>query len=236
MDYRPIDLRNPINRQHPLARGLVARWVCLPGWMGGNTWLDLMGLNHGTLTQMGVNCGWRGTTRPGGFGHMLYDGVTMLERVAVPAIATGTNFTIAAWCNVLAFNNGSFGTILTNSAGNVGLFLNLFGGSNYLDWFSGASFRSATTFALNTWDHFAVTVAGSAVSFYVNGQAAGTDTHGASFTTNCIGGDPQGDRCNMQQDDVCLYSRVLSANEMYATYTDSLTGRYAAFNRVRAAA
>ncbi len=48
-----INLRSPANRRHRLCpdRGW---WMALPGWMGGSKFYDLLGLNHGTLTNMGT--------------------------------------------------------------------------------------------------------------------------------------------------------------------------------------
>ena len=94
----PIDLRDPLVREHPLNRGLVAKWLCLPGLDGGNRWFDVCGLNHGTLTNMTTagTSGWGPTTRPGGFGEMRFDGTD--DSIATTASISGLSVcTTSMW-------------------------------------------------------------------------------------------------------------------------------------------
>lgn len=60
---------NAVNRSAPLNRGLVSWWMTLPNRLGGggNTFRDLMGRNHGTLTNGPT---WSGNRRLGGFGSI----------------------------------------------------------------------------------------------------------------------------------------------------------------------
>jgi hypothetical protein len=58
-----INLACPVNRSHPLARGLVSFWLPLPGRMGRIYLDDIAGRNHGTLTNGPT---WVGG--PNGFG------------------------------------------------------------------------------------------------------------------------------------------------------------------------
>ena len=48
----PVNTADPVNRHHPLNSKLAAWWLPLPGLDGGRQLYDLMGLNHGTLTNM----------------------------------------------------------------------------------------------------------------------------------------------------------------------------------------
>ena len=47
---RYIDLGNPV-ADHPLNRGLVGWWLCLPGSAAGSRYFDLCGNHHGTLVN-----------------------------------------------------------------------------------------------------------------------------------------------------------------------------------------
>jgi hypothetical protein len=71
--HLPVFGPDPVNRAHPLNDGLVTWWLTLPPTDGGLRWYDLLGLNHGTLANFGAGFGWRGTTRPGGFGQLTFD-------------------------------------------------------------------------------------------------------------------------------------------------------------------
>jgi hypothetical protein len=90
---------NPVNGRHFLNRGRVAWWLPLPHLYGGGRLYDLKGLNHATLNAMGgASNGWRPTTRPGGWGHLLTDGTAGYVSAPVPAgIGGATAATIAGW-------------------------------------------------------------------------------------------------------------------------------------------
>lgn len=68
--------RYVLNKNHPLNIGKVAWWLIRPDNYGSNRLIDIVGQNHGTLTNMTTAAsGWRGTTRLGGLGSLLFDGV-----------------------------------------------------------------------------------------------------------------------------------------------------------------
>ena len=100
-----IDWMNPVNWQHPLARGLQA-WLCLlPGRTYGPLWQDLCQRRVGTLIGFdqpsSTTSGWQGlraNSRPGAFGRLLFDGTDDYVEVADAAsLKTLTAFTIEAW-------------------------------------------------------------------------------------------------------------------------------------------
>lgn len=63
-----LNYGQPVNRQHPLCRGITAWWKVLPSWMGGGRLWDLTGKYPGTLTNGPT---WAGATgRPGGMGSL----------------------------------------------------------------------------------------------------------------------------------------------------------------------
>ena len=67
-----LNYGNPINRAHPLMRGLVSRWKVLPKNGGGIYFRDIAHRNHALLTNGPL---WRGSLgRQGSFGNVLFDG------------------------------------------------------------------------------------------------------------------------------------------------------------------
>lgn len=59
-----VDLADPINWAHPLAQGLEALWLGIPGLDGGNVWYDLANGRRATYVQV-ANNGWAPSTLPG---------------------------------------------------------------------------------------------------------------------------------------------------------------------------
>ena len=66
---RFVNLYNPINRPHPLNRGLIAWWLALPGLTGGNKFCDLCKFNHMTFGSYAPagHGEWHNFSRPGGY-------------------------------------------------------------------------------------------------------------------------------------------------------------------------
>ena len=91
-----VNLTAPLNRRHPLNRGLLARWIALPGLTGGSTLVDLCGRTHGTLVN---GPEWRGATHAGGWGSLDYISASS-QYVSLPGsrlTGTGNTFAWAAW-------------------------------------------------------------------------------------------------------------------------------------------
>lgn len=65
LDYRAdklVDMVQPVNKLHPLNRGLVSWWIGLPGAQGSSRLMDVVSPgpngNHGTLTNMHPETDW----------------------------------------------------------------------------------------------------------------------------------------------------------------------------------
>lgn len=68
---RYLNYGKPVNWASPLNRDLVSWWLNLPQRGKGNTFFDVAGTNHGTLTNAPT---WQGASgRPGGFGAVNID-------------------------------------------------------------------------------------------------------------------------------------------------------------------
>lgn len=175
--YRPdqsalIDCVTPVNRQHPLANGLAAWWLCIPGMMGGAKWRDLMSPadlavgNHGTLTGItqGTTSGWQGTNRLGGFGHVLFDSSNDYVS-STPPLGGLSQATMAFWLkwntyandDKLAFEytpnyNGANGIIVDPNSSSSGLFdLGISTGMSY-------SVTKIARPSAGVWHHFLFTM------------------------------------------------------------------------------
>lgn len=81
-----IDLLDPVERDHPLLRGCVSWWVPLPNLYGSTKYWDVIGRNHGTLTNGPT---WRGD------GSIAYDGTNDYISVADTAALNPTEITLA---------------------------------------------------------------------------------------------------------------------------------------------
>ncbi len=223
--------------------------MCLPGRMGGNTWHDLMGLNHGALTSMGnTSNGWRGTTRPGGFGHLLFDGtagyVQVGDRAALNLTTVGA---VGMWAYALKSLAAGDGVYVCK--GNIFNDLNSYGIFSYhntgwaFEIASGAASNRVAVgtgnYVQNAWTHLMMAWDGSNLRGYVNGKKVGTQAQtinaspsGTPCRFGANGNTAPSDYTNILADDIRIYSRALSDSEVFAAYTDSLTGTYAALNRV----
>jgi hypothetical protein len=92
-----------LNRSHPLLRDIRGWWTSLPGLAPGNSWIDLVNRQDGTLYGMtyGGTKGWQATDRRGGYIHMAYnnDGVGYAAVPHAPNLtfASTEPFTMAIW-------------------------------------------------------------------------------------------------------------------------------------------
>ena len=76
----------PINRGHPLNRGLIPDWTVVPWFKSGPRLIDLSGFRtHGTLMNAGTT--WSGVSAISGWGSIAYDG----------AVGTGINIPLASY-------------------------------------------------------------------------------------------------------------------------------------------
>ena len=93
------------------------------------------------------------------------------------------------------------------------------GSSRKLDfYYSSADHLSNTAITENQWHHIAEVNNGGAVTFYVDGVADGTATGGVGLTPDNIGHDPASQSFKGNIDDVRVYNRALTADEVKALY------------------
>jgi hypothetical protein len=141
---RVLNYGNPVNPNAPLNRGLVGWWLNLPSRGKGNTFFDLCGKYHGTLTNGPT---WSGARRSGGFGSIeCLDASDRVDVSDTSALMVGTqDFTFSIdFCrngaqsptNAVFAGKGD-GSVNTEWA------LTLRGSDDRLAWMNGANISDA---------------------------------------------------------------------------------------------
>lgn len=231
--HRPVYLADPVNRSHPLNRGRVAWWLTTPGLEGGGAWPDLMGLCPLTLTAMGnASNGWRGSTRPGGLGHLLTDGAGGRAVSSAAALKVGGGaFSVALWVNRsgpgTVISNEPTGGFRVDSVGNYRFILFTAGGGV-------AGIAGAAGSAVGIWNRVVATSDGTTATIYLDGVATtGAITSPSGATNSLTLGSGGGTSLAFPGsiDDVSIWSRCLSAAEVVADLDLSRRGYPGALNR-----
>lgn len=233
-----LNASDPVNAMHPQARGLQNWWRVIRPRAGGDTWYDLMGKQHGTLTNMASGSGWSGSVRPGGEGELRFDGSD--DRIVLPS--TGFVANLTAWTVLAWFKSGTTAKAYiyqehdsaTNAQLVIGLNENTAGDLtvfNY-DGVSTALGINATSPVPNDdrWHHVAaVQRSKSALDLYMDGVLLASDTASTLPTipidARTIGARDDGTAPWVGPlDDLQVYTRALTAGEIQARYRESARG------------
>lgn len=238
-----FDLANAVNRDHPLCPDHW--WMCLPGAMGGGRWVDIGKATpaHGTLTNMTTSAsGWRGTTRPGGFGHVLFDGTDdYLNIPAATSLDLTPPFTLSFWLKFTTTSN----LVVWERNGNSGFSVQVISGKIQVN--IGGTNTTQSVITTSTWNDgnwhqccFTASSIGSHTgAAYVDGR---DDTNSANngAGTPSYAGAPMviGSRLGSfgfagPLDSLMLHPRPLSAAEVRALYDESRCGCPGLLRRVR---
>ena len=229
-----VDLSNPINYSHPLAKGLVGFWLPLPSLAGGMKLYDLTRYrNHGTLTNMDPRTDWVQTER----GIALdFDGNDDFVEIGDQPLLRFTGDFTLTWLGILPSSGpGSsalIGKVGTNRACGVQFYLS---DKLYL-WY--ASDISTIGYLVVTFTPSrpdvdllcAVFRAGKSVALYQNGVMLAEDTSGipASFFNDnslpwCL--QTRGDKANKTGGRVviaAMHARALRPHEIRNLYVDPI--------------
>lgn len=253
-----VNLTDPVNRAHPLNRGLVSWWLGLPQWCGGLTWFDLMRVGDGVATsQVSVVP----ASRPGGWACLRTTSKTDYVRVPSSRYVTAGSKTWCAWVRtsyttagqwVLIYNGASYETAL--AIGNMGP-VGAAGKPTFVVYTTtyyaatGATTVTDGTGSLDgSWHHLAgvYDAAAATVKIYTDGvlDGSGSVTGSQGVETDYLfmgivsNGTAAGglNGFSGSLDDVRVYSRSLSDGEVSALYRESLAGYPGCLRRVRAAA
>ncbi|MBZ5555628.1 MAG: putative Ig domain-containing protein [Acidobacteriia bacterium] len=197
--------------------GLVDWW---PGDTNAN---DIVGNNNGTFTN--------GATYTSGgkvAGAFSFDGVD--DYVDIPSMNIGITFSLEFW--VFPTRTGLLEHLVSNTyaGSNFGQFYLI---SGQLYYYQGGSTRLSTpanSVALNTWSHVALTYDGAVARVYVNGTLQGTSGQHTMTFNNALrlGHDISNSSSGYFKgllDEVSLYNRVLTADEILAIFNAGTNGK-----------
>ena len=195
-------------------------------WPGEGNANDVVGGHNGVLTN--------GAAFAAGIVGQAFSFSGSSEGVLIPYstftdFSTMSGWTIEAWINPTSFNNQNYPTIYSKGYWAVSLGLN--SGSGALEsWINNANQLVGTiSVPLGQWSHVALVYDGTNRTFYVNGRLAGSGSAPSitSDTSNsAIGSVATLDgrsSFNGLIDEVSIYNRALSFDEIAATY---LAGSY----------
>jgi len=232
-----IDRRQPLDRSHPLNRGLVSRWLPFGPWQGGGTLRDLCRKNNGTLTN-GPTWG----PGPNGFGAVSLDGTN--DYVSVPSLGL-SGATARTFVGLIRSDTSSglrtvfrCGPDDVSTLQSFGLFCNVMTGSDLYVLFLSCDWYTGAVLTTGRWTHVTVTYSGGAVQtagnvvVYVDGKpqsltkiGVATGAANTNETAYRLGSDPHNGR--YFQGPIAsgdFYNRALSAAEIVAHADQTLRG------------
>lgn len=226
----------------------MAWCMTLPDLAAGNKWYDLLGLNNGALTNMSTGSGWAGTTRPGGFGHLVFDGTNDYVSLGNPlglSNLQSSALTISVWIYTTTVAVGTKGVIYDrNSAATtcmIGLEINRTAAKVSINCNETIVYTGSTSLVVNTWQMITIVRSGSAGAWnyagYINGLADTTSSnaHNSDASSGFSIGRPgqfNGQYFTGNIDSPRIMSRALSASEVWNLYIEELTGYPTTLNRI----
>jgi hypothetical protein len=209
------------------AAGLIS-W-----WRGEGNALDHTGANNGTLTN---------DTRygPGKVGQgFLFDGDADAVPLGNPANLQLQDFTIECWIrrastSLVSLDAGgnAAGTFYSYGTGGYGFQIGTEGQLALSKIGFGAALSSGGTIIDTNWHHVAVSKNGSAVVFYTDGAVNSVATYNPGFVFTppvAIGawGDNYGNSFLGTIDEIAVYNRALSTDEIQSIYNARQSGKCA---------
>lgn len=250
--FSGVDLANPVNLNSPLNRGLVSWYLMLPKFndvgSGSGKLRDLMKTNNGTYTNMSTaptsTSGPGRTTRHGGWGQINFAGSTNYVDLADSPFDFTSDFSLALWAFPTLINSTVQSFICKAESGGYCFQIGAqtINRSNF-SVHDGTAYRIAETDAVlvvNTWVHLIGVVTGTNVSVYRDGvkqTSQGTMTAaGSTINYNLsLGVNPGATLAQYfigALDDIRIYKRALSAQEVLTLYTESRQGYPTTLNRL----
>lgn len=223
-----------VNYAHPLNRGLRAWYKTLPGSPRGRRWSDLCGLSHASLVADAKHAG--PLSRQGSWGCIALDGTgDYVDSNARLGVFGTSSITITLWAwHINAFGSGVAEALFQAQDAN-GEFVfvhytdaNLYAGFNST---AGGNDRvvvasTAITWPQRTWSFYTLTAVDTGTTtLYHNAVSLGTQTGTSAF--NPTGTLQFGSYAFLSThyngflDDIRVYNRALSADEVRGVYNES---------------
>jgi hypothetical protein len=238
-----------INWQSPVSRsglndGLVSWWLARGPRIGGGTWFDIKGNNHGTLTNGPT---WNSSTRFGASRSLSLDGSNDYVNCGTGAVVTGVPLTIIAWIRTTDSSATFRDPFALGNTTTANRYCVIQIGTTHL--FRYALFGATTSLVISStatvndgvWHMLCgVSSATNSHAAYLDGVSIGTsatDTGTLALDVTTIGGLCFGSATPIQlfpgqMDDVRVYNRALSSSDIFAIYSDSLAGYPLTLNRI----
>ena len=158
-----------INREHPLAKGLIAAWLF--NERGGNKVFDYARrISDGTISGA--------LYTPTG---LKFNGVS--DVVTVPILAIGSTFTFYVILRPSNLAGDSYQTVALQG-GTAGFYLR---NGGKMDFYYGGDHLNNTSLVQDAWSHFAASSSAGTVSFYLNALADGGSSGTTGFNLDHIG-------------------------------------------------
>jgi hypothetical protein len=138
------------------------------------------------------------------------------------------DITVNAWIKLASDTSGDFGNIWGDWAGPCFQIHKESSGSYWLNWYGGGEKKSdLLTFEMNKWYHVVVVrEGGSTIRWYRNGELVGTavpDEIDKDPDYVWIGGDEAGENFNGTIDEVMIFNRSLTSDEVRELYESRVT-------------
>lgn len=227
-----VDETNPVEWGSALNRGLVSWWLPLANRMGTGTLFDIAGSNRGTLTN-----GPTWAAGPNGFPGMVFSGTVSggakcSAANRIPQFATEDG-TIVVTAMTTTFTGKDVAFYVGASAdSSPALSLQMRSNGIYIEGYGNGvtpNLLGATSLAVNTVYHMVFTTANAGTNtVYLNGKSDANNTstpQSGTYASVTVGSfNNNYDGFNGTILDAALYSRALSASEVYALYDQSLRG------------
>jgi hypothetical protein len=212
--------------------GCVAPPGAISWWTGDGTTDDVLGLNPGVVVG-------EATFAPGFIGQAFSfgaegDAITVANSASLQL----QTFTIEAWAKRQSTNQASLGVYGNGTFfayGSGGYAFGIFDDGRLLLTRVGVSYVASTTTVTDTnWHHVTVTKSGTNVSFYVDGVRGGNTNYNTTFTFGsnaAIGatGDNLAASFYGLIDELAIYGRALSTNEVQILFSAGANGKCPAF-------
>lgn len=230
---RSLYYGQPINRAHPLNRGLVGCWIVVPWYKSGQRLIDLSGLRtHGTLTNGPM---WSGLAPPGGFGSVSFDGSDDYVDCGSSATLAPAQISVSAWIKSNA-TIGAFDGLMSksNTAWTAGWGWHWSSSTRLRfwieNWSTGDAFVDFASEAdTQTWHHVCGTWDGAMVRCHLDAKNQGNERAygGALTSTHPLEiGRTAANANNFLGliDSVQIRARAVSTAEVAALYDDARRG------------
>lgn len=216
----PVGAR--IDPLHPMSRDLAAWWLFNDG--SGSSLTDITGKYHGTLTNMDAN-DWVGSPRGGA---LAFDKVNDYVGTGT-GIDLVTSFTITAW--FLRDATGGYYIIAGKSGAGSQQFYIRGTGDNKLSYYDPTNGEKISPYVvpISVWTFGAMVVNGTSLKIYANSDEVldvtiVTPPNYSSIFSIGAAGTSANDLFQGLIDDVRVYNRALSADEVAELYRNPYVG------------